>query len=146
MRTILDRDIDDANGLPKEGWHAVEVSACEEKRSQRGEDYYDASLIDATTGKWLCYDVIMLCGRGAGYGIRKLRALGAATRNESGDGWNILSASRLVGVRAFAHLHHAENEWKGEKRMRCEVSAHQGEAGYRTKDDPPEGFTDDIPF
>ena len=155
MRQILDKDVNDG-GLANEGWHLVEVRQSREKRSNNGDDYYSVELVGAPSGKHVAWDNIMLGGKGAGIGLRKLKVLDGAQRNATDTGWDIHPPRRLVGTRAFVHVFHKAFEWNGEQRTNCAVSIREGEAGYRAPDDPPEGFTadppegftadDDIPF
>ena len=149
MRQILDNDLDDGSALAPEGWHHVEVHQSDEKFSNNGNDYYNLELVSVGSGKHVAYDNVMLTGKGASIGLRKLKTLGGVQRNATDTGWDIHPPQRLVGARAFVHVFHKSYEWNGEQRTNCAVSISEGDAGYRAADDPPEGFeaeADDIPF
>ncbi len=149
MRQILDGDVGDGPALAKEGWHHVEVRESQEKQSSNGNDYYNLELVSVGSDHRVAYDNIMLTGKGAGIGLRKLKVLGGAQRNAEDTGWDIHPPQRLIGTRAFVHVFHKGYEWNGEQRTNCAVSVSEGDAGYRAPSDPPEGFdveADDIPF
>ena len=149
MRQILDNEVDAGNGLPPAGWHRVEVRTCEEKHSKNGNDYYSVELVDPLKRKLLAYDNVMLSGNATGMGLRKLRALGAATRNAEDTGWDILPPAQVVGKSGYASLVHEEYEWDGTSRTRVVVSIKDGECGYHPNGEPPAGFVEDdetVPF
>lgn len=150
---ILDTEINGDGHLPEEGWYAVEVQACTQKRSRRGADYYNLKLVDPETQRFLAYDVCVLQGKGNGIGLQRLRTLGVAQRNEAGTGWKIDPPQRVEGLRAYAYLVHEQYDLDGEQRTRCKVSIRHGACGYCTKDHAPEDVlnaprapSDEIPF
>lgn len=118
-------------GLPEPGWYLAEVTAATRKTSRAGDAMYNLELC-TPGGDWLCYDNIMLEGKGNGIGFRRLFALGAA--RDQGDSVEYAEAHQLVGKRAYVYLKHGE--WEGKKRAEVDVS--QGRAGYLPPNEPPD--------
>lgn len=153
MKQILDDNVNEGGKLVPEGWHHAEVYECKEKRSARGDGYYNLELVDARTKDLIAYDVCMLEGKGNGIGIKKLSTLGAASRNETGNGWIVQPCEQVVGMRAYVYVQHEQYEWEGQQRTRCKVPIDHGTVGYRSDGDvPEEGLAgssepeDDVPF
>lgn len=156
-RYINPNEVNEGGGLPDEGRYLCEVKECVEKRSGKGDAYYNLSLVDVRSGDFLAYDVCMLEGRGNGMGLKKLEALGAASKDDAG-GWHVNDASMIVGCRAFVVLKH--DTYNDKTRAVVDVKGTDW-CGYAPEDyepepvkvskgqasDPDDAFKgDDIPF
>lgn len=118
-------------GLPDPGWHLAEVKAATRKTSRAGDAMYNLELC-TPAGDWICYDHIMLEGKGNGIGFRRLFALGAA--RDQGDSVEYAEAHQLVGKRVYVFIQHEEyNDKKVAK-----VGISQGRAGYLPESEPPD--------
>lgn len=130
-RRVSRKEVDNS-GMPAEGRYFAEVSACEEKSSKSGDDYYNLSFTEVGTGRFLCYDIAMLEGKGAGIGVKKLKAVGGAV--EEGDEYAIKPAGEVIGGRVYLHLVH---ESYGDK-TRCvpDFKCDAAPFGYEPCDPP----------
>lgn len=137
MAFVPDSDVNDSDfSLPAPGWHKVEVSEAEKKRSSRNDAMFNLTLVDPATKKILGWDVAMLEGKGNGIGIAKLEALGAAEKLDGG--WNVPDAAgEIVGCRAWAYFVHEKYTKDGEEKTRAKVSIDFGSKGYMPEDDTP---------
>lgn len=117
------------------GTYYAEVKGCEEKNAQKtGDPYFNVEWKCCETGDRICYDIIMLRGRGwPGIGRRKLKALGFT---EGG-----LEAWDLIGKRAFIAVDW-EDDLKGGKRLAVDIRANGSEAGYWPENAPPGEVTE----
>lgn len=113
------------------GVYLVEVDEAEERTGKTsGDPYFNVRLKDVKGGGTLCYDILMLAGKGAGMGYARLRQLGISDETPS------LQAAALVGLRAWVIV--AEEEWKDEKRLKVIPKWDDGaKAGYWSEDMPP---------
>jgi hypothetical protein len=62
--------------LSPPGNYHVEVADCEERTSAAGNTYFNVRMKDLESGRSLCFDIIMLSGKGLGMGLSKLKQLG----------------------------------------------------------------------
>jgi hypothetical protein len=93
-------------GLAAPGRYLAEVVKCEEKNSNKtGEPYFNVEYKRVDTGDHLCFDVIMLGGRGLGIGYKKLLILQAIKKNDS-----IISIEphQLIGLRVVLDVVHQQ--------------------------------------
>jgi hypothetical protein len=67
------------------GIYSVTVTKCVERQSKSGDTMFDLTLESTQFQKTLCYDVIMLEGRGKNMGLAKLKQMGFAERTELMD-------------------------------------------------------------
>lgn len=128
------------------GFYLAEVRKCDEKTSSGGDPYFNVELHDSDVNAengLLCWDNIMLAGKGRGLGQAKLKALGFSDKNADID------PPALVGRRAWIKLYHEIRENK----TRIRVDSHftpEFSCGYWPEASPPEGAkdapVDDIPF
>lgn len=86
----------------------VDMTGCEERLSKKQEAYFSVKFVDKE-GDRICWDVIMLQGRGAGMGSAKLKALGFEGNEQS------IELHELNGRSAWLMLQ--EDEFKGKKRI-----------------------------
>lgn len=120
------------------GVYAVEVTACVSKNAKKtGDEYFGVKLcaLDFNRKK-LCEDILMMAGKGAGIGIRKLKALGFTKAD--GD----IAAAQLIGKRAFVFVDVEEftkDDGTSTSRMKVDIKAENSEAGYWPEFPAPEG-------
>lgn len=132
----------DTSGLPVPGIYPAEVHSVEEKKSKKPpySTYLKVKLVSIETRDTLCYDMIMLEGKGRGMGQRKLRVLGVDETTQEID------PASLVGRRAFVAIIH---EPYGD-RLQAKVDgyAETSICGYWPYDGPPPPGTiaDETPF
>ena len=131
-----------AGGKLKPGRYLVEVDDAIEKESKKGDPMILLSLKAIKTGKFCAYDNIMLDGGGAGIGKAKLSGFGIAVKN--GDE---VTAKKLIGKRALAHLKEEVYEGKTKLAVDIEQGEHCGYdiEGAPIEGEPVEGF-ESIPF
>ena len=90
----------EAGGLPPEGVYLAEVvkdGTEQRKSSNTGDPMFNVAFKDVNTGDFLCYDSIMLAGRGLGIGHKKLVMLGVV--DPDAPDWEV-DAFDLIGKRA----------------------------------------------
>ncbi len=110
-------------GMAAEGSYLAEVQHAEKRRSGAGDEMVNLAIVDAHTKKFLCYDNVMLEGKGAGIGAAKALSLGVAERTEI-DGEKVVSIEDVYswkGARFVVTL--TTGEWKGKKRMEADFGA-----------------------
>jgi len=99
----------------KPGAYHVEVLTAEERTSKNGDAMFNIKLIAVDwNGAHICFDNIMLAGKGRSMGQAKLVALGIPR------GQAEVRPDELVGARAFAFI--GEGEWQGKKRLEVDIS------------------------
>lgn len=146
--------------LPDEGVHLAILHAAVLGRSAKGEQKIDLEFRDDDS-RFLCYDTVMMEGRGLGIGVKKLQQLGVATRDEERGLWTVQDAETWPGNVVWLTLYHEEYNGK----TRAKVKFHMEGFGYKAVEDndvedndtppgsaaargvDPEGTADeDIPF
>lgn len=137
---VPDSEVNDSDfSLPAPGWHRVEVAKAEKKRSKSAsrDAYFNLELVNPDTKSILGWDVAMLEGKGNGIGIKKLAALGAATRQDGG--WVVPdNPGEVVGCRGWAYFVHKEyTDSEGKAKIGTKVDIDHGEKGYLAEDDTP---------
>lgn len=132
------------------GTYSIEVVKSVEKLSKNGgAPYFEAELLALDFGKTLCFDILMLAGKGAGIGVTKLRALGFTEERDE------IAAGELIGRRAFVAV--GDDEYDGKVRLKVDINAEGSKCGYWPEDEKPEGVllpgapgqtedVDDTPF
>ena len=85
------------------------------------------------SNKTVCFDIIMLQGKGIGIGLQKLMALGFSKEDSE------IVAAELMGRRAFVAL--KQETYEGQKRLAVDISAKGSSVGYWTEDNPPQEMT-----
>lgn len=119
----------------KPGYHLAEVKKCAEKKSAAGDPYFNVELY--SMGMFgaeglICFDIIMLDGKGRGLGQAKLKALGFSDKNSD------LAPEDLVGRRAWVKVYH--DTYEGKQRLKVEsVFEPTFSCGYWPEASPPEG-------
>ena len=116
------------------GIHLGRVAKCELRKSEKtGSRYFNVQFVadDPLGGEesTLCFDVIMLEGRGRSIGQGKLKALGFE------EGEAIESSQDLIGRRAW--LACARETYNGKERLKVDISADGSLCGYFFEDQPP---------
>jgi len=109
----------------------VRIAKSEERTSKKGHAYFNVELRD-DKGDVVCFDTIMLEGKGRGIGTSKLRALGYDETCQE------LLAADLVGKTVWVYL--TEEEWQGDKQIKVALhSEDDWRCGYYNGwDTPPE--------
>ena len=101
------KSLDDANlsSVPPPGRYLAEVKKCEERVSKGGlgDPMFSVEFKSVDTGEHLCFDVIMMGGRGIGIGHKKLIQLGVV---EDGEDNYEVDAHQLIGKRCVLTLKH----------------------------------------
>jgi hypothetical protein len=116
------------------GCYRVEVAAAEEKTSKKGDPYLNLRLVALDFGRaTLCFDIIMLAGKGARIGYTKLVELGVP------QGTDEVLAASLVGMRAYVWVAH--EVYDGKTRLKVFVDADGSACGYSSIDRVPEDYT-----
>lgn len=146
-----DMDKDNGGGrMMPPGVYLVEVSEAREGVSKKsGDPYFKLDLVAVDfQRKKLCDDILMLGGKGAGIGLRKLIALGIER------GAMLDSAHELIGKRVYARVD--VEEWEKSdgtsgKQLKVNIKAPGSDMGYWNVKTPPDGVTvpgdvDDTPF
>ena len=93
-----------------EGVILGEVKNCEVKHSKKnGDPYFNVHWHDAGAfgaGKFVCFDIVMLAGKGRTIGIAKLKALGFQEVKDEASGKYVINADAvdLIGRRAWLNL------------------------------------------
>lgn len=118
------------------GIYHIEVANAEERQSASGNAYFSLRLEDLESGRTLCFDIIMLEGKGLRIGLAKLSRLGF----KPGDD-DELVAAQLIGRRGYVSV--AEETWKEEKRLKVDISAKTSSCGYWSEEEPPQEFQTD---
>lgn len=145
------------------GVYLAEIKGCDVKHSQRtGDPYFNVSWHDAgsfNAGKFICFDIIMLAGKGRSIGIAKLKVLGfQETLDDAGEPVIDAEPDDLIGRRAWIKLDW--NEYKtadGEVHRNLKVKTEfepRFASGYTHESTPPEGvdqfptapIDEDVPF
>lgn len=107
----------DADGgvLVEPGTYRAEVKDVREKTSRGGDAMLSLYFKDVDSGEGLCWDNVMLSGRGVGIGVKKMRALDGVT--EEGDEYVFIDSGELIGRRCMLDVIHEEYDGK----TRCVV-------------------------
>lgn len=119
------------------GLHLVMVGKAEEKRSKKGDAYFnlrlDTESFDGNKGT-LCFDVVMVQGGGAGIGLAKLKALGFDNARD------VIEPEDIQGRRAWVNV---DFEWyDGKKRLKVVTNFEPTfTCGYWPENEKPEGYS-----
>lgn len=140
MHRIKKSDVNlDGRHIAREGRYLAVLEDAKARKSKKGDLMWAVTFQRGEDGAFLCYDTIMLEGKGQGIGLKKLLALGAA--KEEGDEYVICDPEDARGLEVWLHIVHEERE-AGGKRAVPDFNA-QG-FGYervvapqRRPDDPP---------
>jgi hypothetical protein len=140
--TAEDVKNNESSGLPAPGTYLAEVDAkgTELRHSKRsGDPMFNVAFKDVQTGKLLCYDTIMMGGRGVGIGHKKLIVLGVV--DPDAEEWDV-EAIHLVGRRVNLTIKHEEYTGNdGKAKTTCKVDFDANDSfGYAVVDD------DGLPF
>lgn len=136
-------------GLADEGQHRAYLQHVELGRSAKGEEKANLTW-QRQDGGFLCYDTIMLEGRGLGMGLEKLQAIGVAHHDIEAGRWHVVDVEEWLGRSCLLTVKHGE--WNG--KPRCEVDINSKGCGYQplapgddeTPPPDPSPTDDDIPF
>lgn len=137
-------------GLADEGQHRAYLQHVELGRSAaKGEEKANLTW-QRQDGTFLCYDTVMLEGRGLRIGLQKLQALGVAHHDDDLGRWKVLDVEEWVGRQALLTIRHGE--WNN--KPRCEVDFDSPGFGYQplapgddeTPPPDPSPIDDDVPF
>ena len=102
--------------LREPGAYLAEVEDVEERMSKAGDPFFSLKLRAVGDGTFLCFDVLMLGGKGWGMGRAKLVALGVPD-NYEGD----LTPGMLIGKRVMAHT--TIETYQGKDRVKVNSNA-----------------------
>lgn len=123
--------------LPEPGIYLAEiVSASEGYSKSASEAMFRVTFKDVAEHKELCTDILMMEGKGARIGYKKLDALGIPKDQEE-----VVPLRDLVGKRVKVAIAH--REYNGEKQATVDISAEGSMAGYFPVD---QVSGDDTPF
>jgi len=147
-------DDDELDSLAAEGPHAgAVISEADLKRCRTGEAMVLIKITDPQGGL-LVWDNIMLEGRGLNIGIKKLSALGIATRSADSNGWDIPDVESWTSCPPFiVTLKH--EEFNGKMSAKVDFNAPgfgyeavfvDESAGEGVTDKPAANDEEDIPF
>lgn len=143
-------DWEEYNDAPQEreqmeaGIYNVEVADAEEKTSAAGNSYFNIRLKDIGSGKSLCFDILMLNGKGIRIGLAKLSRLGFVPGED-----NEIVAAQLIGKRAWVSV--KNDTYEGKTRLVVDINAKTSGCGYWTEAEPPvtepsDSLVDEAPF
>jgi hypothetical protein len=139
----------------KPGVYLGEVKKCETKIARSGESYLNLEWHDVSgafgEGGLICWDRLMMGGRGRGISQAKLKVLGFRGTEPS------IEPEDVVGRRAWIRVDWHEYEPNGEKKRNLQVTSQfrpEFQSGYWPENSPPkiEGggalapIEDDTPF
>jgi len=105
------------------GVYRVEVSDCVERTSKAGDKYFNVKMKDLDSGKIVCFDPVMLEGKGASIGLCKLSRLGF----EPTEDFEIVAA-QVIGKRAYIGVE--ADEYQGTKRLKVDIGYKGSSCGY----------------
>lgn len=152
MPRYIDKKEADSGGLAAPGRYYAEVKDAKEKISKSsGVPMFEVYFKDVETGSGLCYDNIMLGGRGAGIGVKKLKCLDAVLEEE---GKYVLpdDAAELIGRRCCITIKHEKyTDNNGNAKTKAAIDFDVGESfGYEPEGESKKVSThpgdDEIPF
>lgn len=145
------------------GVYLADIKGCEVKHSQRtGDPYFNVSWHDAGAfgaGKFICFDIIMLAGKGRSIGLAKLKVLGFEECVDDGGPAIEAEPQDLIGRRAWIRI--GWDEYKtsdGTVHRNLKVKTEfepKFSSGYTNEKTPPEDANDgstvpileeDVPF
>ena len=107
-------DFDDTPALPEPGIYTCRITAAEERVSKAGDAYFNVTLSSTELDRVLCYDVIMLEGRGASLGYVKLKQLGFGEDTEEISDLDLVNLGVIVMVEV--------DEYKGNRRLQVAMT------------------------
>ena len=113
-------------GLPEEGEHLAYLHRATLGRSTKGEEKAELEF-QSDGGGFLCYDTVMLEGKGLGIGLKKLQQLGVARKDEERGKWTVDDIEEWTGRSVCLTIHH--EEFNGKTRAKVDFQA-EG-FGYR---------------
>ena len=135
-------DWEEYNDSPKEreqlpaGIYNVEVADAEERTSAAGNKYFNIRLKEMEGGKSLCFDILMLNGKGVRIGLAKLSRLGFVPGQD-----DEIVAAQLIGKRAWVEV--KEDSYEGKTRLVVDINAKSSACGYWSEDEPPSVASND---
>jgi hypothetical protein len=109
------------------GVYHVEVADAEERVSQSGDAYFSIRLKDLESGRIVCFDIIMLAGKGLGIGLSKLSKLGFDKDDDE------IVAAQLIGRRAWVGT--KEESYNGKERLVVDIKWAGSSTGYFAEDE-----------
>ena len=114
------------------GVYRVEVAECVERTSRVGDKYFNVKFKDLDTGKIVCFDPVMLEGKGASIGLCKLSRLGfEATDSE-------IIAAQVIGRRAYIGVDN--DTYEGKSRLKVDIGYKGSSCGYWEHDNMPSDY------
>lgn len=132
------------------GTYLVTVKECKEGISKKGDAFFNVRLnTESFDGRetTLCFDILMMEGKGAGIGLAKLQALGIP------KGTADVSAQDLIGRRAWVNVD--SQTYDGKTHLKVYTTFDPFELGYWPESEPPDGVSEpsvsikpdeDVPF
>lgn len=135
---FIDPSVAEQGGDFEPGVYLAEVADAELRRTRsKGEENFNVKL--TIDGKLLAYDTLMLEGKGARFGIPKLRAMGFFQGNKAEE----VQSGQLIGKRIWVRV--AWQEYEGKKSLKP-VSVFQPtfDCGYYPESRPPTDAADPV--
>ncbi len=148
---IDDDDIDKGGELAEEGPHpGVRIGYAVLKRSASGAQMVNLALVNSEN-RVLAFDNIMMEGKGLNIGLKKLKTIGLAHRNDDDTGWKIPDVEEWNQAMPFTvYLKH--EVFNSKTSAKPDFNATEA-FGYESEGDMPESaqdrsgeVDDDIPF
>lgn len=122
----------DGTGSIEPGIHYVEIAEAKEKTSSKGDPMFELVLRQVSTNALVCWDYIMLGGKGANIGYAKLIGIGLE------EGSSSVEPQDLIGRRVYASIMEEERVYEGKSRRSLKVDISDGgHCGYWPDGDPP---------
>jgi hypothetical protein len=121
------------------GLYLLEVQDAEVKTSKKGAAYLNMKLLDAKSGRFVCYDILMLQGDARWSGQAKLSALGFSKHASPA------TVETLIGRRVWAYV--TTREYNGQLQLCVDGKAKGSKAGFYPENErPEEPFYNQIPL
>ena len=112
------------------GRYFAKVESASERKSKAGDTYINVRLVAIEhDANHICFDVLMLEGKGKNIGYAKLKQLGVSDDDE----W--LEASTLVGRKCYVEVQ--AEVYNDKPRLSVNLGAEGAKCGYWSVDSPP---------
>lgn len=135
------KEVREASEGRSEGVYHVEVNNAEDKTTIKGEKRIALTLSQVgTDGQLVCFDSLMMQGKGLGITKGKLKQLGIDLDKDDFD------SQDLIGRRVHVACVFGKPNDKGNRYLEVDIRAKGSKCGYWTEADPPKpaGASDDL--